>query len=136
VIKGRFNPLSPIIDGLLVFPRLGSDPVSATFLLDTGAMFSVVHPKDIKALGLEVMVAFEGCEAVRGRGIGGQARYFKDEVRLTFEHADGVPIDYSFAMQIAVPTDDNADYPSFLGMDFLMNFRVLIHHERGIVELR
>lgn len=114
------------MDGVLSLPRLGPAQVDVTFLVDTGATFTVIHPKDLKAMGLDVMRAFASQPTDHGRGIGGVARYFKDEARLSFEHATGEVVDYLLPVNIAVPTDVNADYPSMLGMDFLYAFRLVV----------
>lgn len=137
MIRGIFTPAgSPAVTGLLSFPRLGGESVDATFLLDTGATFSVIHPKDVKALGLDVMVAFGDRRQESGRGVGGRARYLMDEARLSFEHTDGEQFDYILPIHVAVPTDDNADYPSFLGMDFISNFRMVVSFNSRAVELQ
>lgn len=107
-----------------------------TFLLDTGAVFSVVHPRDTRALGIDVTSAFGEQDRESGRGIGGTAWYFLDDMRMAVNHADGDEVTYLMPVHVAVPTADNADYPSFLGMDFLMHFVLTMSHRDGIVELR
>lgn len=136
MIKGTCRPLWPTIRGTLSLPALSESRADVDFLLDTGAAFSIVHPRDIRRLSADVYDDIAGREVVTGRGIGGQASYFEEEAVLSFEHTDGALISYILPVHIAVPTADNADYPSLLGMDFLMHFRMTMSHREGLLELR
>jgi len=82
------------------------------------------------------MAAFEDRPRSLGRGVGGTADYFVEDARISFEHADGSEFDYILDVRVAVPTDANADYPSFLGMDFLSHFRITLDFAHDLVELR
>ena len=86
-------------------------------------------------LGVDIMTSFGGQERVSGRGVGGLAWYFLDDARLSFAHEDGREVDYMTPIRIAVPTDENADYPSVLGMDFLYAFRLVVSMPENLVSL-
>lgn len=88
-------------------------------------------------MGLDIVAAFGERPRSRGRGIGGSSEYFVDDAVLELEHGDGSIVGYRFdEMWIAVPTADNADLPSLLGMDFIGAFEFLLDSNRDRVELR
>jgi hypothetical protein len=108
-----------------------------SFLLDTGAPISVIHPQDMKAMGLDTTLDMRDRPLVHGRGIGGETQHFTDEAIVSFEHADGSIVGYRFEeMRFAVPTDYNADFPSLLGMDFIGAFELVLNSNEERIELR
>ncbi len=136
MIRGFLRGRSALVEGRVILPtRRLTERVN--FLLDTGAQYSIIHPPDCKALGIDVMTAFRGATIEDIRGVGGSGQFFSDEAIVSFEHEDGTVSGYRFDdMRFAVPTDYNADYPSLLGMDFITAFELVINARTDIVELR
>jgi hypothetical protein len=120
----------------MTLPDLGGSPTDVSLLIDTGAVFSVVHPKDLARSGIDPYSALAGRDSVIGRGVGGGAQYVEEPARLTLVHSDGQVFDYVLPIHLALPTDHNLDYPSFLGMDFIRHFRLTVHFDAQLVELR
>jgi hypothetical protein len=136
MFRGQFTHYAaPAISVRLSLPDLATIVYDAEFLLDTGAAFSVLHPKDAEGLRLDVRRLFATSTTVGGRGIGGRADYVEVNARLELTHTDGRMIAYLMPLRIAAPTADNADYPSFLGMDFIGHFKLCVALETGTVEL-
>jgi hypothetical protein len=136
VIRGAVTSFGgPAIAGTVSFPRVADNSHEVTWLLDTGASFSILHPADLLGLGL-APEDFAGAQSSRGRGVGGAAEYLLEDARLSFRHADGAAISYLMPVWIALPTEHNKTFPSVLGMDFISNFRMTIDIRVPLVELR
>jgi len=106
------------------------------FILDTGALFSILHPRDVDLLDLDFDRTFHGRQAVGGGGIGGTAMYYEEEARLSFDHTDDTRTHYILPVNVALPTQANAEYPSILGMDFISNFRLTVDFNNDLIELQ
>ena len=111
-----------------------SRSASMTFLVDSGASATAIHPSDIPGLEIPGVVLLEA-ETLRIQGIGGAATYRLIPGTLTFlDDATATPFRYNTTLYVADPTDDNADIPSLLGRDILNYWRAWqIDVERGVI---
>ena len=90
-----------------------------TFLVDSGASATAIHPSDIPKLEIPG-TALQEAERLRVHGIGGASTYRLIPGTLTFRNdASTTPLRYNTTLYVADPTDDNADIPSLLGRDIL-----------------
>lgn len=119
----------------LSFPRLLTQQLETSFLIDTGAQVSIIHPNDLAPLGIDVDLDFDDAPIARARGIGGRVTYAMDAVHLELRHEDGDLFSYILPVRVAKPTTDNAHFPSILGTDFLQHFRLVIDYGHNVVEL-
>lgn len=105
-----------------------------TFLVDSGASATAIHPSDIPGLEIPGAVLLEA-ETLRIHGIGGAANYRLIPGTLTFrDDVSATPLRYNTTLYVADPTDDNADIPSLLGRDILNYWRTWqIDVERGVI---
>ena len=96
-----------------------SQPAALTFLVDSGASITAIHPADIPKLAIPQAVLREA-ETIQINGIGGGSIYRLIPGTLTFrDDAASTPFRYATTLYIAEPKDDNADIPSLLGRDIL-----------------
>src|SRR6185503_15118442 len=102
MIRGSITSFGgPSISPLVSIPEFGSYESRVTFLLDTGASFSIVHPKDWRSLGvLPSDLAHLATSA--GRGIGGSATYALVDARLLIQHTDGDQVAYLLPLHLAI----------------------------------
>ena len=111
-----------------------SQPAALTFLVDSGASITAIHPADIPKLAIPQAVLREA-ETMQINGIGGGSIYRLIPGTLTFrDDAAATPPRYATTLYVADPTDDNADIPSLLGRDILNYWRTWqIDVDRGII---
>ncbi|MXZ90913.1 MAG: hypothetical protein F4W95_01910 [Chloroflexi bacterium] len=103
--------------------NLNSQPAALTFLVDSGASITAIHPADIPKLAIPQAVLWES-ETVEINGIGGGSIYRLIPGTLTFhDDASETPLRYTTTLYVADLTDDNADIPSLLGRDILNYWR-------------
>ena len=109
-----------------------SSPV--TFLVDSGASATAIHPSDTPKLGIPATI-LQRAERLRVHGIGGSSTYRLIHGALTFQNdAAPTPLRYSTTLYIADPTEDNADIPSLLGRDILNYWQTWrIDVDRGVI---
>ena len=97
----------------------GGRSAPVTFLVDSGASATAIHPSDIPGLEIPGAVLLEA-ETLRIHGIGGAATYRLIPGTLTFrDDVSATPLRYNTTLYVAELTDDNADIPSLLGRDIL-----------------
>lgn len=100
-----------------------SQPAALTFLVDSGASITAIHPADIPKLAIPQAVMREA-ETMQINGIGGGSIYHLIPGTLTFhDDASATPHRYATTLYVADPTDNNADIPSLLGRDILNYWR-------------
>ena len=106
-----------------------------SFLVDTGADYTVVHPRDMLNLGIRASYHFTGSAALSSQGIGGSAEIFPEPCDLFLEHDDGTIDQLALTIYFASPNSVNDQYPSLLGRDVLSYYRFTFHQASGLVTL-
>lgn len=111
-----------------------SQPAALTFLVDSGASITAIHPADIPKLAIP-QAALREAETMQINGIGGRSIYRLIPGTLTFRaDASATPLRYATTLYVADPTDDNADIPSLLGRDILNYWRTWqIDVDHGVI---
>ena len=117
MLRGSFDDTTgrPYIEGTLILPRSRIWSV-ISFLVDTGADTSRLHPLDGFRIGLDY-------PQLRGRaestGIGGAVFDYEEEAVVIF--AEGVVSYYVYQVKLAIalPTEGTMSLPSLLGRDIL-----------------
>ena len=112
----------PYVHCGLSLPRLGIVVDDVTFLVDTGADSTYLHPRD----SVEFSVPFD---LLRGssmsRGIGGTASYFPEPAVLVFtDEAAGQYYGYRISINVAKPDDVSDRIPSLLGRDVIRRWQM------------
>ena len=135
MIRGFFDGNSPYVEPAVQFDALG-ETAQIPFLLDTGAIVSVLSPRDTLKLRIDI-TQLAGLPVERNLGFGGEAHYVVLETRLSFRDTvqDAPPFVLTFPIRIAIPTPDNLPLPSILGMDFIRHFRLTLAAREGQVDL-
>lgn len=115
MIVGQFDSFGrPYVVCRLIIPRLQvSRPIS--FLLDTGADTTSLHPRDARGTGIPFAQLSNKRDS---RGIGGSSSYFSEPAILSFSD-DAVARIYQVGLLIAEPSDTNEALPSLLGRNVI-----------------
>ena len=122
MIAGTLDPVArPFVDGRLTLPRLAV-AMDVTFLVDTGADATYLHPRD----GLEMGVPFDLLhDSVASLGIGGRSTYFREPAVLSFrDYTVRQRYGYRISVNIAKPGDVGTQLPSLLGRDVIRRWRM------------
>lgn len=144
MIRASFDPESPypvpVVRGGVLIPALSPAWTFITFLIDTGAATSCVHPTDALALGGMTLSMLKRPPArfqVHTRqGIGGPARYFVLPATYAFvHHDDRIQYIMNSSVNIAQWRPDNEYLPSLLGWDVLGHFTLVTNWPERRVEL-
>jgi hypothetical protein len=127
---GSTPRLVPAVEARLLIPRITHwtrDVVP--FLIDTGSRWSILHPLDADAIGIDLTTLTDPTlwpAPVTGHGLGGSSQYYPLPAAYGFMLEDGRPQVISERLHIAVPTPVNERLPSILGRDVLRHFRLVI----------
>ncbi len=136
-INGEFRAQevlpSPLITAVVEIPNLGV-MASVEFLVDTGAMRTVLHPRDALKFGIDIVTyAADACPRTFSGG-GGDASYGVEDAILHFKNAKTNlrtfigpldPCQFDLAL--------NKNVPSLLGRDFLNQGRLNVDYENNEV---
>lgn len=108
------------MQGRLFIPAFGVARV-VWFLVDTGADFTSLHPRDSDALAIKFGSLGDPIQLA---GIGGAQTYYLADSILTFD--EGVRLrNYRLSLRIALPGQHNRLLPSLLGRDLLQHWRMV-----------
>ena len=115
MIIGEFDDWGrPYVEGLVIIPRLNVREV-VTFLLDTGADGTCLHPRDAR----RARMPFNQLEnRTTSKGIGGSSSYFREPAILAFADKPQTRF-YGLELSIAEPHKSNEELPSLLGRDVI-----------------
>ena len=131
-VLGQFRnvdggPPRPYFNTTVVLPDGTVGPVS--FLLDTGASQTTLHPIDWEKMGLPIFTPYPASDRWM-TGVGGQVAYRPIEVSLVFRagsEAFELPIEVLYGPSGPVD-DDGRKLPSLLGMDILAHGVLQMDH--------
>ena len=136
MILGEFGPTGqPFVDVYLTLPRF-SITRNLTFLVDTGADATCIHPRD----GTLAAIPFDLLEnPVTSNGVGGSATYFTERAVLEFVDGEAREIrSYQVDVLIAKPAADPMHsinrLPSLLGRDIIDRWRMVYDRSEGTLE--
>ena len=116
MIRGIFRGGRPFVRCRVGFPRLGLS-ADISFLVDTGAGLTCLHPHDADGMGIPYGLLESPAQVL---GIGGASQYFREPAYLIFSNEAGEPFyGYRIDVRIAAPTATNMAVPSLLGWDLL-----------------
>jgi hypothetical protein len=135
-----FVRLMPMVQVSLQLPGITDGFVVLDFLVDSGSTDSYLHPQDAKGrLGISdtMLSSSQLWPGIRSsRGIGGTAMSYAHPAIYSFRHDDGRIQQVEGDIQIAVPSQTNATFPSLLGWDILRFFRFELDYVSLSVTLR
>jgi hypothetical protein len=122
MLRGRFGDTSgrPYLEGRLVLPRLNIAG-DVSFLVDTGADTSVLHPADAMRMRIDFGDLTGDISSV---GVGGTCHHFSEEAALVFAERRRVVHFYFIELAIAPPDPGMEELPSLLGRDILDRWRM------------
>jgi hypothetical protein len=123
----------------LHLPGISHNRTPVRFLLDTGASFTCLHPRDaIFAVGIDPATLSDPSrwtDPVDSTGIGGVSPYYRVPAEYVLVHTDGSMQTILDAIYIARPANSNTKIPSLLGWNILKNFRVVTDWPQRYVAL-
>ncbi len=136
MIRGDFESGGlPVVEGFLTLPRFNVS-TGITFLVDTGAYATCIHPRDSERVSLP----FDLLERpVPSDGVGGTATYFLEPATLEFIDGDAREIRrYEIDVRIARPAPDPRHsvnrLHSLLGRDIIDRWRMLYDRTDNLLE--
>lgn len=113
----------------LVWDRLNS------FLLDTGADKTMIHPEGAGMLGFNFARDFAGIEPHRIPGVGISSGWL-ERVVVRFKRTDGTVDTLNGRVLVAKPSETNRRHPNLLGRDIFDNYSILYDRANNRLELR
>ena len=109
----------PFKRGQLAIPHLGGKG-HVTFLVDTGADSTCIHPEDAQRVGIPFERLFD---AGVSTGIGGSSVYFREPAVMSFTD-EKVKRLYAVELLIGEPSESSNRLPSLLGRNILNQWRI------------
>ena len=132
MIRSFFGPRNaPYVSCRVRLPRFGLDR-RISFLMDTGADSTCLHPADAERLGVPFDLLRD--EAYSS-GVGGSAAYYRERALLSFRDGS-ITSAYNIQLLIASPTTSNMRLPSLLGRNIINRWSVLYEPINGRLECR
>ena len=120
MIFGAFDESGrPYIRGQLAIPSLGVKGY-VTFLIDTGADSTCIHPEDVRRVGIPLERL---SDARVSTGIGGNSVYFREPAVMSFTD-ERVKRLYVVELLIGEPGESSNKLPSLLGRNILNRWRM------------
>jgi hypothetical protein len=139
LIRGFFDPDDarrlPQVRVALLVPSLMSTYSFVTFVVDTGAMVTTLHPLDIsRHVGVDpsrLRAILPEAAAERIQGVGGHIEALAVPAMYALLH-DNNAFQYIRGQIRSVPlTPTSAPLPSLLGWDLLRHFRLEVDYRSG-----
>lgn len=119
------HPPVPLVDAVVWVPELGSNSaIAVTFLVDTGADMTVLHPQDsLRLLPTEDAWkwAMKKASAMVG-GAGQGVRHYMMDAWILFTHTDGTVDSRNIVLCVGHPHPGNRQHESLLGRDVLQHY--------------
>ena len=143
MIRGYFDtawpaPL-PAVRVALFMPGVMPRWSITTFLIDTGATTTVIHPlAAVRDLGIDAARLNDPAQWPRQTdvyGVGGVVRNYLVPAELTFAREDGTLKTIEQSFQVARERSGNERLPSLLGWDILRHFRLTVDWRARLVTL-
>ena len=133
MIRGYFRGDSPFVDATVNLPRWGRVTAPVSFLLDTGSELTVIQHEALNLPALDFAEAFRAAEQERNIGIGGTISFGRTNAFLTFPDSDDAT---PLRVTIRIPLSRaEAQLPSVLGMNFIIDFRLTVSRREDLVLL-
>ena len=133
--SGRGELPAPYVDVGVYLLRSGAVEV-VSFLIDTGADVTCLHPEDIRRMGIDRRLLTPG-SLNYPRGIGGTAGYYREPALLLFPDRDRGDTFCQLAVIIYENPEDPAmeRAPSLLGRDFLNRCDLRLNRSQTLARL-
>ncbi len=130
MITGSFDDLGrPFVEARVNLPNLRIDQ-SVSFLLDTGADRTSLHPRDALSAGIPFDRLVNNVDS---SGVGGQSSYFAEPAILSFLDHPDIRL-YAIELLIADPTTTNLGFPSLLGRDIISRWYMEYDQTVGLLQ--
>jgi hypothetical protein len=141
VISGYFHPRSPrwpqpSVDVAVRLPGIQDEYRSISFLIDTGAALTLLHPRDaLGRLGFtrEQLETPQSWPRQGTYGLGGATTNYVVPAWYRFRLDTDDEIEVRLRILVAQRTEGNRTYPSLLGWDLLRHFRLTTDWPRMVV---
>ena len=120
-------------------PQQGALEFEASFVIDTGASDSCLHPRDAIGVGRVATATLRDPLQWFARrdhaGIGGSGTYYIVICTYFFQQEDGTGLRIEGSIDIARPLISNLTMPSVLGWDVLQYFALRLDWSQRLIEL-
>ena len=130
MITGEYGEAGyPYVEGRIIIPRLDVNE-GISFLVDTGAHATCIHPRDAKA----TRIPFHSLRnKIYSHGIGGRSPYFQESALISFRDGDLTRI-YNTLLLIAEPNEHNQSIPSLLGLNIINHWDLCLYPAENKLE--
>ena len=134
MIRGFFRGGTPRLLVMVRMPSLSDAAREVEFLVDTGAVVSVVRTSVLADLGVSPD-AFVAMPRESNIGAGGVVMHAVWPGEFEVRHEDGHLDVQTLGLRVPLLPGDEDDLPSVLGMNFLDVYRVVVSVPAGLVAL-
>jgi hypothetical protein len=119
------HPPVPLVDSVIWVPELGQGTsIEVTFLVDTGADMTTLHPQDSLRL-LPTGAHWDWLRTKQPIGIGGAGQgvaHYPIDAWILFQHEDAALDSWDLKLYIPEVTMANMQYESLLGRGIIGNY--------------